>query len=317
MNRHLVYRVATLALKDRLSRLRTWAQNTNLPHFSASKAFMCIDSRVATRNAPAIFAILLLLPSSLAFAAEGSQPDALQAVRAAVAAEMQASHSDHSIWMYHDHDDAPDQNAVYLTVETRQGTLRRMIELNGRPLSPSQVQAETTRIDNYVHDPYAQAKARRNSAHDDAQAAEMLKMLPDAFIWTVAKETPEEIILHYRPNPDFNPPDMQARVMGAMGGEMVIARNGNRIRSLRGSLTRDVLIGFGILAKMFAGGTFDVERRQVGDGRWQITETHVHIGGHALLFKTIGQQEDDVKTDWKPSPDDTLEQAAHTLDAER
>ena len=32
---------------------------------------------------------------------------------------------------------------------------------------------------------------------------------------------------------------------------------------------------------------------------WQITETHVHIGGHALLFKTIGEQEDEVKTEFR------------------
>jgi hypothetical protein len=227
---------------------------------------------------------------------------------------MQASHTDESIWTYGDQDDTPGQDATYLTIETHQGTLRRMIELNGHRLTPSEVQAETARMDNYVHDSYAQAKARRNGAHDDAQAAAMLKMLPEAFIWSVVSETPELITLCFQPNPDFDPPNMQARVMGDMSGEMVIARDGNRIRTLRGHLTSNILIGFGILAKLYKGGTFDVERRQVGGDHWQITETHVHIGGHALLFKSIGEQEDEVKTDWKPSPDDTLEQAAHTLD---
>jgi predicted metalloprotease with PDZ domain len=66
---------------------------------------------------------------------------------------------------------------------------------------------------------------------------------------------------------------------------------------------------------MYKGGTFDIERRQVGSGHWQITETHVHIGGHALFFKSIGTQEDEVKTDWKPSPDETLIEAARTLGA--
>ena len=43
---------------------------------------------------------------------------------------------------------------------------------------------------------------------------------------------------------------------------------------------------------------------------WQITETHVHIQGHALLFKTISEQEDDVKTDFKQLPDDVTMQKA-------
>lgn len=272
--------------------------------------------RNALRLSAAVLFLLLLNVRTPPLFAQNSQPDALQAVRAAVHAEMEANHTDQSIWTYRDHDDIPGDDGTYLTIETRQGTLRRMVELNGQPLSPSAAEAETTRIDNYVHDPYAQARARKNSAHDDAQAAEMLKMLPDAFIWSTVSETPEFITLSFRPNPDFDPPDMEARVMSSMSGEMVIARDGDRIRTLRGHLTNSVLIGFGLLAKLYKGGTFDVERRQVGEGHWQITETHVHIGGHALLFRTIGQQEDDVKTDWKPSTDDTLQEAAHTLDAQ-
>lgn len=267
--------------------------------------------RSALRRPAAVLATVLL--GTLPLVAQGSQPEALQAVRAAVNAEMQANHTDRSIWMYKDHDVVPEQNATYTTIETRQGTLRRMMELNGQPLSQDAVLAETARIDGFVHDPAAQARTRRNGAHDDAQAVELLNMLPTAFVWTIAEKTPELTTLHFQPNPGFDPPDMQSRVMGTMSGEMVVASDGNRIRTLRGHLTRSVLIGFGLLAKLYAGGTFDVERRLVGNGHWQITETHVHIGGHALLFKTIGQQEDEVKTDWKPSPDDTLEAAARTL----
>jgi len=44
---------------------------------------------------------------------------------------------------------------------------------------------------------------------------------------------------------------------------------------------------------------------------WQITESHVHIEGKALFFKSIGQQEDEVQTNFLQMPDGiTLEQAA-------
>ena len=272
--------------------------------------------RNAFRFSAAALLLTLLGVSARRTLAQGSQPEALQAIRAAVAAETEANNTDHSIWTYRDHDVTPEQDGTYSTIETREGTLRRLIAIHGEPLSPAAAAAETQRIEAYVHDPSAQAKSRKNSAHDDAQAAEMLKMLPDAFIWSTVSETPEFITLSFRPNPAFSPPDMEARVMGAMAGQVVIARNGNRIRTLRGQLTYNILIGFGLLAKMFKGGTFDVERRLVGENHWQITETHVHIGGHALLFHDIGQQEDEVKTDWKPSTDNTLEQAARTLNAQ-
>jgi hypothetical protein len=68
---------------------------------------------------------------------------------------------------------------------------------------------------------------------------------------------------------------------------------------------------------MFKGGTFDIERRQVGGGHWQIAEVHNHISGHALFFKSISIQEDEVKTDWRPSTAETYEAAAHVLNAQR
>ena len=271
----------------------------------------------ASRYSIAFLSILLLSVHPSRLLAQGSQPAALEAVRAAVQSELEANRTDHTIWTYRDHDITPEQDGTYLTIETRQGTLRRLIELHGQPLSPAAAAAETQRIESYVHDPSAQAKARKNSAHDDAQATQLLKMLPDAFLWSIISETPDFITLSFRPDPAFSPPDMEARVMGAMAGQMVIARNGNRIRTLRGTLSYNILIGFGLLAKMYKGGTFDVERRLVGENHWQITETHVHIGGHALLFHDIGQQEDEVKTDWKPSTDDTLEEAARTLNAQQ
>jgi hypothetical protein len=40
----------------------------------------------------------------------------------------------------------------------------------------------------------------------------------------------------------------------------------------------------------------------LGGGVWSITETHVHIQGHALIFKSISEQEDDVKSKFKKLP---------------
>jgi hypothetical protein len=264
---------------------------------------------------PGLLAVFLLSANLLAKQPQGSDASALAEVRQAVSAELEANKTDKSIWVYRESNNTPEKHAVYTAIETPQGTLRRLIELDGHALDPQATAIETHRIRSYVSDSSAQAKARHAAAHDGAQAEELLKMLPNAFIWTRAGETGDLLTLNFRPNPDFDPPDMQSRVLGIMAGQLIISKDSHRIRTLRGKLTDDVRIGFGILGKLDSGGTFDVERRVVGDGRWQITETHVHIGGHALLFHTIGQQEDDVKTDWKPSTAQTLQQAEQQLNA--
>jgi hypothetical protein len=244
--------------------------------------------------------------------AQASQPQAQKALEAAVQAELTASSTDKSQWIYRSHDVAPGKDVTYRAVGSREGELRRAIERWGRPLSPEASNEDMKQISEFVNDPSAQAKKKREDAHDDEQATALLKMLPRAYIWTVVSETPDNITLAYHPDPAFDPPNMEARVMGTMAGQMVIAKNGNRIRTLRGKLVEDVKIAFGLIGRMNQGGTFDIERREIAPGIWQITETHVHIGGHAL-FKTIGQQEDEVKTDWKPSPAHNLKEAEDLL----
>ena len=101
--------------------------------------------------------------------------------------------------------------------------------------------------------------------------------------------------------------------MATMAGTMVVMHNGNHIRTFRGALTEDFRIGFGLFGKLYKGGTFDIERREVGPGYWEITETHVHIIGHVFFFKTIGEQQDEVKSDWKPSPAQSLKEAERIL----
>jgi hypothetical protein len=110
---------------------------------------------------------------------------------------------------------------------------------------------------------------------------------------------------------------MEARVFAAMAGEIVINKQQNRLQTIKGQLIHDVTFGWGLFGRMNQGGTFNVERRELAPGIWQITESHVHIDGHVLLFKTISEQEDEVKTDFRPTPPHTsLEQAATILKAE-
>ena len=259
-----------------------------------------------------VLAGLTLFAPPPAARAQAQDTNAQRIVRQAVASELASDANDHTAWIYQDHDVQPDHDTVSRVVDTPNGGMHRMIQNQGRPLSASEEAAESDRIVQYLHDRDAQNKDRKNSAHDDAQAAAMLRMLPDAFIWTVRSETPQFVTLDYRPNPDFSPPNLEAKVMGAMAGQMVVRRPGDHIYTLKGRLTQDVHIGFG-LVKMHAGGTFDVERREIAPGHWQIVEQHTHILGHALLFKTISEQEDEWKTEFKPSPAQNLKEAAALL----
>ena len=238
--------------------------------------------------------------------------DAREFVSRAVQNELLKDADDHSHWLYFEVDQKPEHPVKQWVADVEDGSLKRVVQMDGRSLSP---QEQRQRMDAYIHDAGARAKQRKSGAHDDDEAARMLRMLPKAFIWTCVGEQGGNTLLHFKPDPNFTPPDMEAKVFAAMEGDMAVNARQMRIASLKGQLTHDVTFLGGLLGRMNGGGTFDVERRETGkNGVWQITESHIHINGHVLLFKTISEQEDDVKTEFRQLPAQiSLEQAKQDL----
>jgi hypothetical protein len=241
--------------------------------------------------------------------AQGAK-DPKETVRVAMQAELSADLNDHSRWRYRD-DQRDGTNTVSIVVETDHGSVKRVISRNDQPLNDADAQVEDQRVRNFIHDPALLAKQKKDGVQDGKNAEALLRMLPEAFTWKVQSEDAQKITLYFEPDPNFSPPDMQGRVLGRMAGELVVDKGQNRIVTISGKLTEDVTIGWGLLGRLHEGGTFRVERREVKPGLWQITETHVHIVGKALFFKNIGQQQDEVQTEFTQVPNGTtLEQAA-------
>ena len=253
----------------------------------------------------------LLVATLYAHANNVRAQDAKQIVQQAVNAELAANRDDHSHWRYMKRSAGGNLAVV---VETEDGTVGRDIEINGKPATPAALATEDAYNERFIHEPAMRERQRKDGAHDERDATELLNLLPQAFTWKVESQTAETITLAFKPDPNFHPPDIEARVMGEMAGTLVVDKGQHRIRTMKGALTEEVSIGYGLVAKMRKGGTFDIERTQVAPGLWQITQTHVHIDGRALFFKTIGQQQDEVKTQFTPVPaGTTLEQAVAML----
>lgn len=244
-------------------------------------------------------------------------PRAQAMVRVAVQTELDADKADHSRWRYRSEVRRADGQSTYIVVDTDTGSVKKKVQQNGKPLDAAALNEEMRRIDSFVRDPSQQAKKQKDSEQDDKRAQNMLRMLPDAFLWTIKSDTPEDTTLAFTPDPDFSAPSMEARVFAAMAGEIVVTKQAHRMQSIKGQLVHDVKFAFGLLGKMEQGGTFNVERREIGPGIWQITESHIHINGHVLVFHNISEQEDEVKSDFRPMPPTTtLEQAANLLRSE-
>lgn len=223
-----------------------------------------------------------------------------QSVQEAVSTELRQDAQDHTHWLYYEVDLQPGNNVEQWVAQTSQGTLKLVIVKNGRRFSQEE---QRSAMEAFIDDPALQAKQKKSSQHDDQQAEQMLRRLPAAFIWTKGDTRDGETVYHFRPNPNFTPPTWEARVFAAMAGDMTVEDAQHRIARLKGTLIHEVKFFFGIFGNLQPGGSFEVQRQQLAPSVWQITQAHIHIHGHALLFKSISDQEDDVKWKFKRLPD--------------
>jgi len=225
--------------------------------------------------------------------------NAVQIVQQAVNTELAADAADHSRWLFYDIDNKPNASVRQWVAQTANGSLHRVLERNGQTLTREE---QLRAMQNFAQNSGAQVRQRKGGQHDDHQATQMLRLLPQAFVWKVVEKKAGHAVLDFTPDPNFHPPTYESRVFAAMEGEMTVDNAQHRIASLKGRMIHDVKFGYGLFGDLRKGGTFDVERRQLKPGIWQITETHVHIQGRALLFKSISDQEDDEKSEFTELP---------------
>ncbi len=275
----------------RVSRVRRWLR---------AAAALCFSGVAAA------------LPLSAASLSPANQA-AKKIVQTVINNEIAANNNDHVKWMYRDAYKSPDKNVVKLKVETNDGTLAKRILIDGHPLDARQQQQDDASMQKVIDDPSVRAQQRKNSAHDDAQALALMKMLPDGFLWTETGDSGGTIQLSFKPNPAFDPPTYASRVFAAMAGTMTVNKQQMRLEDLSGKLIRPVEFGWGLFGKIQSGGTFHIIRTQVAPGEWEITQTHVHIQGHILFFKSISQQEDEITSGYVHTPHGLTLQQAYTM----
>jgi hypothetical protein len=234
-----------------------------------------------------------------------------QIIQQVVEAERAANRNDHSLWILLDHSVKPKEQVLQWIATTPQGNVHRVLVKDGRQQSEPEQQAG---VQQFLRDTRAQKKQVAAKAHELKQIDTILVLLPEGFIWTVVKTTPEETTLHFVPNPSFKPPTREAHVLTAATGDLVADNQQHRIRRINGHLMHDVKFGGGFLGRIKQGGSFAIEQKQVAPSLWQLTLTSVHIDGKVLLFKSLNFQEDDNRSRFTKQPDNsTLDQAAQAV----
>jgi hypothetical protein len=228
--------------------------------------------------------------------------------------ELRVQNEEQSRWMYQLEKAEAGRKQIQKILETKNGSLSKLLSIDGHPLDAKQLLKENQRIQRLVSHPDEQRKLQQASNKKAEQGARLFRILPDVFVFSYVGRQGDLVTLNFRPNPTFRPPSLEARVFYAMEGEMTVDIKQSRLVALNGRLMEDVNFGFGVLGHLDRGSKFEVGQTEVIPGHWEMTTLHVDMKGKALLFKTIGVQMAENHSDFHRVPDDlTLEEAADIL----
>jgi hypothetical protein len=187
-------------------------------------------------------------------------------------------------------------------VEIGDGILRRLIAIDGRPLSKEETTLEAQRLKTLVNNP--DAYRRESAAHkdDEKHATSMLQLLPRAFLLTPDGTEGDCTRYRFAPNPAFQPGTYEERVGAAMAGTVSLREPENRLCVLQGTLQHPVTFGFGLIGKVDTGGNFRLERAPVENSGWKSEKISVHMGGRILMMKSLAKEQETTRTSVRAVP---------------
>lgn len=179
-------------------------------------------------------------------------------------------------------------------VESKDGTVARLIMRDSRALTSDEDQAERDRLTGLLDHPSEFEKHAKNDASGKKMAIDLIKLMPDAMLYTYAPDqsptqdsTSPQVVIDYTPNPDFHPPTTVSQALSGLRGRAWIDVSSKTIVRMNGDIFQGVNIGWGMLAHIYPGGKVDVEQGNAIANRWNMVHFHEHITAKALMVKTI------------------------------
>ena len=186
--------------------------------------------------------------------------------------------------------------------ETPDGLLRRLVAVDGKPLSADRAAAEDRRIAALVADPSALRSANADRRADEARVARLLAILPQALLFTADGTQGDCARIAFRPNAAFTPSTYDERILHNLAGTILVSMPGERLCGIEGHLLDRVTFGFGLLGHIDQDSHFHVVRTAVTPADWKNSRIEVHVDGKILLLKSISRDTDATHSGAQPLP---------------
>ena len=211
-------------------------------------------------------------------------------------------------------------------IESRDGTVARLISVDNRALTTAEDQAERGRLQAMLDSPASFAKHVKSEQASKKQAIDMIKLIPNAMIFTYAEGQPQPpaqlappadarplLALDFHPNPAWTPPSLTSETLTGLQGRMWLDPRTHHVTELDVTVFRPVNVGFGVLAKVFPGGTVTMGQGSPVQDRWPIYQMVERVTLRALMVKTYKENADVHNSGFTQVPGMSYQQAVELL----
>jgi len=200
-------------------------------------------------------------------------------------------------------------------IETVDAPVRHLLAVDGEPPTSVQMKEENDRNRELLKNASRRHAIQKQQDNDDKKMEELLRIIPEAFVFEDQGQEGESERIAFHPNPGFKPKTYEQRILHALDGIVFIDLLDKRIARLSGSLGTRAEFGYGVIGHVEQGGTTDITRVHLSPGVWKTSAEKIDIDGRFVLLKTINKHQDESRTDFEPvAPDTTFAQALNEIE---
>jgi hypothetical protein len=190
-------------------------------------------------------------------------------------------------------------------IETVDVPVRHLLTVDGHPPTSVQMKEENDRHQELLNNASRRRAIQKQHDDDDKKMEELLRIIPEAFIFEDQGEEGQSERIAFHPNPGFKPKTYEQRILHALDGIVFIDRHDKRIARVSGSLGTRVEFGYGLIGHVQQGGTTEITRVHLSPGVWKTSAEKIDIDGRFVMLKTINKHQDESRTGFEPVAPDT------------
>ncbi|SDF12699.1 hypothetical protein [Terriglobus roseus] len=256
------------------------------------------------RNQYFVWLVMTSLFSSFtARAQESLSPSSISAILQQ-AVQFQLDDFHHRGWglQYRIHRLDQKEDSIREVIETEDGNISRTLTFKGRPLTAEEETGELARLRALT--PEDVRKRRQKSESSDKYGIELMKTLPKAMLFTPVAGQPQlpnyprqQVVLDYAPNPQFHPGSTTQSLLMGIAGRIWIDAETHHLTRIEVRIIQNLNLMFGILARVYQGGTLSYEQKPVSLTHDAFSEIKMDVKLRELMVHVAPYQQTLTVTD--------------------